>query len=95
MGVMAVTRSTRSLRELAQGRLRSTRSLRELAQGRLGGIPNGHGCGDVEDPEQTVVEEEGVLVEVVEGDEDEDGERPRDTVDFSALPERPKLQPSA
>ncbi len=69
---MAVTHSTRT----------SLHS--ELAQGRLSCPFDVDQSRDVEDPKEAVVDEEGVFVEVVEDDEDQDSERPGDAVDGTA-----------
>ena len=71
---------------LAQGRLRSTRP---LGGGPKSGTLDVDQSRYVEDPKEAVVNKERVLVEVVENDEDQDGERPGDAVDLSAAPEGP------
>src|SRR5580693_4014114 len=55
-----------------------------------GGIDGGEG-GDIEGPEEAVVDEEGVLVDIVKRDEDEDGEGEGDAGDFAAAPGGPEL----
>ena len=72
----------------------STRPLRGLARFRPGGALDGDECGDVENPEEAVVDEEGVLVEIVEGDEEEYGKRPGDAIDGAVLPEGPECEPA-
>src|SRR5580700_4738436 len=55
-----------------------------------GGIDGGEG-GDIEGPEEAVVDEEGVLVDIVNRDEDEDGEGEGYAGDFASVPRGPEL----
>ena len=55
---------------------------------------DGNEGGHVEDPEEAVVEEEGVLVEIVESNKDEHRQGPCDSVNFAAPPAGPERKPA-
>src|ERR1700761_7734714 len=51
--------------------------------------------GDVENPEDAVVDEQSILIEVVKDDEDEQRQRPANEMDLAPLPGRPERAPAA